>query len=143
MLSTRIFATPTITRRCLSTSSSAKPSLLAGDAGPLATHTYHTMNTVLMGATPLYFLLPTGGFVDKAFGSVLAVTIAGHSWVGMNYVITDYVPKFFSKSWVGPARVVNAGIGVVTLLGLGAIAFNEQGGIKGCLGALWTKKKTE
>ena len=50
-------------------------------------------------------------------GTLLAVNIGAHSWIGLNYVVTDYVPKV-SKSLVGPARVVSAGIGAVTVVGL-------------------------
>jgi hypothetical protein len=116
---------------------------LEGDAGALATHIHHGMTTLLVIATPLYLLVPstsssTTGVVDKIFGSALAITMAGHSWIGLNYVATDYVPKI-SKSLLGPARIVNAVIGAVTLVGLGTIAFNNQGGIKGCLAGLWGK----
>jgi succinate dehydrogenase hydrophobic anchor subunit len=113
---------------------------LEGDAGALATHIHHGMTTLLVVATPLYLLIPssTSGIVDKIFGSALAITMAGHSWIGLNYVATDYVPKI-SKSLLGPARIVNAIIGAVTLVGLGTIAFNNQGGIKGCLSGLWGK----
>jgi len=110
------------------------------------------MNTVLIGAAPIYFLLPVpkkgegnttlSAVFDKIFGSMLAVTLAGHSWVGMNYVCTDYVPKI-SKSLVTPSRYLNAGMGIITLVGMGAIVFNDKGGIKGCLASLWKKQEEE
>lgn len=78
--------------------------------------------------------------VDKTIGMALAVNIAAHSWIGLNYVITDYVPKV-SKAMVGPARAVTAGIGAVTLVGLGKVAFNDKGGLKGAALGLWTKKE--
>ncbi|KAL3945248.1 MAG: hypothetical protein SGBAC_000659 [Bacillariaceae sp.] len=88
---------------------------------------------------PTYFLIPssmTDGFVDKAMGVVLASHIAAHQWIGMNYVATDYVPKV-SKSLMGPARIVNAGLAGVILLGLSKIALSSPGGIKGCISGLW------
>eukprot|EP00545_Synedropsis_sp_CCMP1620_P014521 CAMPEP_0119016356 /NCGR_PEP_ID=MMETSP1176-20130426/12414_1 /TAXON_ID=265551 /ORGANISM="Synedropsis recta cf, Strain CCMP1620" /LENGTH=141 /DNA_ID=CAMNT_0006969731 /DNA_START=69 /DNA_END=494 /DNA_ORIENTATION=- len=133
-----------LARRGIRQLSNKSHSPLEGDSGALATHVYHGMTTFLVGATPLYFLIPTTGFgvVDPVFGTALAVAIAGHSWVGLNYVATDYVPKI-SKSLLGPARILNAAIGVVTLVGMTAIAWNGKGGIKGSLGALWSPKKKE
>jgi succinate dehydrogenase hydrophobic anchor subunit len=37
-----------------------------------------------------------------------------HGWVGLNYVATDYVQ--ISKAMMGPARIVNVGIAIVTLI---------------------------
>ena len=101
------------------------------------------MTSFLALATPIYFLAPdAGGVVDKAVGTLLAVNIGAHSWIGLNYVVTDYVPKV-SKSLVGPARVVSAGIGAITVVGLSKVSFNDQGGIKGVLKALWKGDKKE
>jgi succinate dehydrogenase hydrophobic anchor subunit len=122
---------------------SKSSSPLDGDAGNLATHMHHKMTTFLSIATPIYVFSPdslTNGMVDKTIGMALAVNIAAHSWIGLNYVITDYVPKV-SKAMVGPARAVTAGIGAVTLVGLGKVAFNDKGGLKGAALGLWTKKE--
>ena len=73
--------------------------------------------------------------MNKALGLVLAATISFHSWMGMNYVCTDYIPKI-SKSLLGPSRIFNAGLGAVTLLGLGRIALSDPG-IKGTIKGLW------
>ena len=121
------------------------PSLLAGDAGTKATHLHHSLTSFLAVTTPLYFLLPssyTDGTFDVAFGSLFATVVASHSWIGMNYVATDYVPKI-SKGLVGPARVANAALGVVTLVGLGLVATNGKGGIKGAVLGLWRPKKVD
>lgn len=135
-------ATATSKRRALSTKS---PGPLDGDAGAAATHVHHAMTTFLAVATPAVFMVPdswTDGFVDKAFGILVAVNVSAHSWVGLNYVVTDYVPKV-SKSLLGPARIVTAGIGAITLLGLGRIAVSSEGGIKGAVKGLWSPKKKE
>jgi succinate dehydrogenase hydrophobic anchor subunit len=129
--------------RCLSSSSKRPPvSPLEADAGGLATHAHHHMTTFLMVATPVYLFVPAGEIVDKLFGAALAVVISAHTWIGLNYVAADYVPKI-SRSLLGPARIVNAAIGVTTLMGLGAIALNDKGGIKGCVAGLWTKPKAK
>jgi len=117
---------------------------LQGDAGNIATHIHHKMTTFLAVATPIYFLAPIdaeGGSTslpNKAFGTLLAINISAHSWIGLNYVITDYIPKI-SKSLTGPARFVTAGLAGVTLIGLGRVATNDQGGIRGTITALWRK----
>ena len=123
-----------------SSASSPSPSLLAGDAGHKATHLHHHMTTLLVFATPLYiFALPdsyTNSIVDKGCGLVIASTISAHSWIGLNYVATDYVPKI-SKSLLGPARVLNLGLAVLTLAGLGKIAVVGERGLRGTVLGLW------
>mmetsp|Transcript_26586 Transcript_26586/g.37444 ORF Transcript_26586/g.37444 Transcript_26586/m.37444 type:complete len:158 (-) Transcript_26586:252-725(-) len=130
--------------RNMSSTSSPSKNILEGDSGAVATHIYHKVTTFMAVATPLYFMVPdsmTDGPVNQGFGILLASNIAVHSWVGLNYVATDYVPKI-SKSLLGPARIVNAGIGAITLFGLSAIALSP-GGIKGTLKALWNPKVKE
>ena len=118
---------------------------LDGDAGNLATHVHHKMTTFLSIATPLYLLSPESmdnSIIDKSIGLLLAFNVSAHSWIGLNYVVTDYVPKV-SRAMVGPARVLTAGIGAVTLVGLGKIATNDKGGLKGAALGLWKEKKVE
>jgi succinate dehydrogenase hydrophobic anchor subunit len=128
-----------------SKSSSAGPSVLEGDAGALATRAHHTMTTALAVLTPIVFLMPdsyTDGIVNKSLGVFFSANIAAHSWVGLNYVATDYVPKI-SKALIGPARIANAGLAVVTLLGLSKIAIMSPGGLKGAIKGLWKPKPKE
>jgi succinate dehydrogenase hydrophobic anchor subunit len=133
---------PKITHRCKSaatTNSNNSSGPLQGDAGNIATHIHHKITTFLAIATPLYFMGPDSiisGPVDKGMGLLLAVNVSAHSWIGLNYVVTDYVPKV-SKAMVGPARLFSAGIGLLTLVGLGKIAFNEQGGLRATTLGLW------
>lgn len=133
--STRLAAPRTAARRQLS---SKGTSPLEADYGPLATHFYHKLTFFQAIATPLYFMVPdrwTDSTMNKAFGLVLSANFAFHSWMGMNYVATDYVPKI-SKALLGPARIFNAGLGAVTLLGLSRIALAD-GSIQGCIKGLW------
>ena len=118
---------------------------LEADSGTLATHAHHAMTTALLGLAPVYFLVPdsyTDGIFNKLFGVGLSATISAHSWIGLNYVATDYVPKV-SKALLGPARIVNAGLAVVTFLGLARIAVSSPGGIKGCVKGLWNSPKKD
>jgi len=119
-----------------------KTGRLEADSGNLATHIHHKMTTFLAVTAPIYFFAPeslTNDFVDTIFGLTLAVNVSAHSWIGLNYVVTDYVPKI-SKAAVGPARLFSAGLGLVTVVGLGKIAMNGQGGIKSTILALWRGK---
>ena len=134
-------------RRALSSSSntsSSSSSLLAGDAGTKATHLHHKLTTALAFATPLYLLAPLSdaSMINKAFGLGIATVTAGHSWIGLNYVATDYMPKI-SKSLVGPARLVNAALAILTFVGLGRIALNDAGGIRGTVLGLWRTRSAE
>lgn len=118
---------------------------LQGDAGSKATHLHHKMTTFLAVATPLYFLSPTESLppiADSIIGVALAVNVSAHSWIGMNYVVTDYVPKV-SKAMTGPARAFTAGLSALTLIGLSKVAVNGKGGLKGAVGGLWKKAKKE
>jgi succinate dehydrogenase hydrophobic anchor subunit len=138
-------STSAIRRTALTTTRSLSDSPLAGDTGRKATHLHHGMTSFLALATPIVMFTPdsyTDGMVDKAFGMLVATTISAHSWIGMNYVATDYVPKI-SKGLLGPARVFNALLGVVTFVGLSKIALNDKGGIKGTVKGLWNRPKKE
>ena len=128
-------------RRALSSSSSSP---LAGDAGRKATHIHHRITTLLSLSVPAYLLVPPSyadSYLDKFLGVAIGGSIAGHSWIGMNYVATDYVPKV-SRALVGPARVFNAALGIATFVGLGMIAVNDRGGIRGAVRGLWRPRVT-
>lgn len=125
--------------------SSSGGSPLAADSGALATHAHHTMNLALAILTPVYFLIPesySDGFFGKTFGVLLSANITAHSWIGLNYVATDYVPKV-SKALLPPARMAIAGMSLVTFLGMSRLAVGSPGGIKGCIKGLWNPPKKE
>ena len=118
---------------------------LEGDAGALATRAHHAMTVSLAVLTPVFFMVPdswTDGTFNKTFGMFLTANITAHSWIGLNYVATDYVPKV-SKALLGPARYVNAGIAVLTFLGLGKISLSSPGGIKRLVKGIWNPKPTK
>jgi succinate dehydrogenase hydrophobic anchor subunit len=135
-------AATTTARRLLSAKA---PAPLEADSGGLATHVHHAMTIGLAVLTPIYFIVPdsyTDSAVNKAFGVFLSANFAAHSWIGLNYVATDYVPKV-SKALLGPARFVNFGIFVITFFGMSKIAIAGPGGIKGAVKGLWNPNKTE
>jgi succinate dehydrogenase (ubiquinone) membrane anchor subunit len=91
-------------------------SILNADSGSMASSGYHKINLVIMGLTPVCFALspsPIAMPLDIALGVALPL----HAHIGMNYVITDYVPKL-SKGAVGPARLVMLALTTTTVLGL-------------------------
>eukprot|EP00573_Skeletonema_grethae_P003133 CAMPEP_0201685664 /NCGR_PEP_ID=MMETSP0578-20130828/362_1 /ASSEMBLY_ACC=CAM_ASM_000663 /TAXON_ID=267565 /ORGANISM="Skeletonema grethea, Strain CCMP 1804" /LENGTH=151 /DNA_ID=CAMNT_0048169601 /DNA_START=47 /DNA_END=502 /DNA_ORIENTATION=+ len=136
----------TIARRNLSDATPSRPSsALAGDTGRKATHLHHAMTSFLAIAAPIVMFTPdsyTDGMINQGFGMLVATTVSAHSWIGMNYVATDYVPKV-SKALVGPARMFNLGLGLVTFVGLGKIALNGKGGVKGAIKGLWRPQQKE
>ena len=105
----------------------------------LAVKLYHRVNLALLGATPVA-LATDSTFLSVPVDMGLAVMFPLHGHIGMNYVITDYVPKLFSKAAVGPARAIMVGVTGATMLGLTKL--NVEGpGITGTLKALWRKPK--
>ena len=129
-----------------STSSATPKNVLAADTGNLGTHIYHKVSAAIAFTTPIYLFAPTDSYpmLEKTFSLGLSGMIALHSWIGLNYVAADYVPKV-SKSLLGPARVVVAGMGIVTFLGLGKISLSDEnnGGIKGLMKGLWGYEKKQ
>jgi hypothetical protein len=111
----------------------------AGDEGTMATRGHHVVTTSLAVLTPIFFLLPSDGVLSKTFGLCLTAAITAHSWIGLNYVITDYVPKV-SKALVGPARTVSAGLCLITLVGIGKISVTSPGGIPAVVKGVWNPK---
>lgn len=125
-------------------SSSSSPSWLEGDRGTLGTKIYHSMNLVLAAMVPVYFLTPeryTNGYISKTIGFLMATSISLHTYIGLNYVCRDYVPKISSKL-LGPARIVTAAFSFIMLVGMSKIAFYSPNGIKGIISGLWISSKT-
>mmetsp|Transcript_28153 Transcript_28153/g.40317 ORF Transcript_28153/g.40317 Transcript_28153/m.40317 type:complete len:91 (-) Transcript_28153:403-675(-) len=83
----------------------------------------------------------TAGAFDKAFGVLLSANIAAHSWIGLNYVARDYVPKV-SYALLPPARILCAAVGAITFFGMSRVALSSPGGLKGCAKGLWSGKAT-
>jgi CybS, succinate dehydrogenase cytochrome B small subunit len=144
---TQRLVVPTHSQRLVAPRRQTMSTTLEGDVGKVGTKVHHMLNTGLAVATPLYFLTPdsyTDGFLSKTFGVALSASIAAHSWIGLNYVCRDYVPKISSKL-LGPARIATAGLAAITLLGMAKISVSSPGGLKGLVKGLWTapKKKSD
>ena len=121
--------------------SSSSSSWLEGDIGNLGTKIYHSMNIGLAIVVPIYFLTPeryANGYINKTVGFFMATAISLHTYIGMNYVCRDYVPKISSKL-LGPARIVTATLSFIMFIGMSKIALYSPNGIKGILTGLWSK----
>jgi succinate dehydrogenase hydrophobic anchor subunit len=113
--------------------------LLESDTGALGTKVHHAMTTSLALLTPVYFLTPdsmTDGVISRTFGTLFAINASVHSWIGLNYVARDYVPKI-SYALLGPARLAIAGLSIVTLVGMSKIAIASPGGLKAVVKGAW------
>lgn len=94
----------------------------AADNATFTTKLYHLTSVGLMGLVPVAFVLspsPLNLPVDLALG----VLIPLHAHVGMNNVISDYVPKAQRQlvriSWLGVTAVMLLGFLRVNLEGAG------------------------
>lgn len=118
---------------------------LEGDTGAIGTSMHHGVMKGLALLAPLYFLTPdsyTDGKVSKGLGLVVSAAISAHSWVGLNYVCRDYVPKISSKL-LGPARIATVGFSAIMFLGMAKISTGSPGGLKGLVKGLWIGKSKE
>ena len=128
----------------LTVRSASNKSALEADTGPWATRVNHTAAVFLGVAAPIYMLVPDSmgdSTFNKLFGLVLSANISFHSWIGLNYVAADYVPKV-SKALLPPARVAIAGMVAVTFFGMSKAAFGP-GGIKAVIKGPWTAKSKD
>jgi hypothetical protein len=62
-----------------------------GDQGILATRIYHSANLLLLGLFPLALIGEPN--IQFPIDCILGTVIPLHAHVGMNSVISDYVPK--------------------------------------------------
>ena len=98
---------------------------------------YHKSMIALAVLTPVSFAM-SPSMLNKPIDLALGVLFPVHSHIGLNYVISDYVPKAFRSI----ARVGLAGVTAVTTIGLlqlniGGVGMTET--IKG----LWRKPKKD
>ena len=99
---------------------------------------YHKVNWALLGLTPAAFAF-SPSMLNFPIDVALSVAFPFHAHVAMNCVITDYIPKFFGKAAVGPARVVMAGATGLTALGLLKLTLTGPG-LTETIKSLWREK---
>merc|ERR1711881_834289 len=87
--------------------------LLAADAAKHGVKILHYSSYGLIAAAPIGVM----GYFEKPIDIGLALALPAHTHVGINGIMTDYVPKI-SKSLLAPARVGMLGVTVLTTAGL-------------------------
>jgi len=85
-------------------------------------------------ATPISFALAPS-MINKPIDLALGVVLPLHSHVGLNYVISDYVPKAFRTA----ARGALMGATVITIAGLAKLNITGDG-MTGAIKSLWAPK---
>lgn len=110
---------------------------LAADHSSSALSIYHKVNWALLALTPAAFLL-SPSVLNTPIDLALSLAFPYHAWVGMNCVLTDYVPKFLGKGALGPSRVAMAGVTAVTAAGLLKCTLTGPG-ITETIKRLWRK----
>ncbi|KAJ8613802.1 hypothetical protein CTAYLR_004906 [Chrysophaeum taylorii] len=110
--------------------------IIRADEGVLGVRVYHMLNLGVLWLTPVALVSPPP--LTSICDTIIALAFPIHGHIGMNYVLTDYVPKVFGKGARGPARVIMLGVTTATTAGL--LKLNMDGpGVTGALKALWTK----
>jgi succinate dehydrogenase (ubiquinone) membrane anchor subunit len=116
----------------------------------MGTRIHHLSNIILLGLLPVAFIgEPTFQFpVDCVLGTVIPL----HAHIGMNSVISDYVPKVLRSTnplttfshliLLAFCRVGILGLSVTAFIGLTQLNFSGPG-ITACVKALWRSPKAE
>lgn len=109
---------------------------VAADQTMTNLHIYHKVNNSLLVLAPCALILSPSPYafpVDLALG--IALPLHGH--IGMNSVLTDYMPKFgLGDGFVKFSRILMLGVTVTTTVGL--FRLNTEGpGVTGALKKLW------
>lgn len=97
---------------------------------------YHLSSALLAIALPASIILPKTAALPFDLG--LAVLLPFHAHVGLNYIISDYVPKNLR----GLARLGVLGLSTITFLGLAKLTIDGPG-VGGTLTHLWKKPASE
>lgn len=95
------------------------------------THYFHNTGYALIFIVPVSFAISPSIFnlpLDLALGFMFPL----HSFIGCNYVISDYVPKALR----GPMRMFVLGATVITLAGLLRLNITG-GGITNAIKSMW------
>ena len=101
---------------------SSTPDVVNADASASMNKMYHKSMMALAVLTPVSFALSPSP-MNKPIDLALGVLFPFHSHVGLNYVISDYVPKALRST----ARFGLLGVTAVTTIGLFQLNINGKG----------------
>ncbi|CAM9507171.1 unnamed protein product [Scytosiphon promiscuus] len=111
--------------------------MLNADDGKLGTKLYHAVNMVILAGVPAA-VATSPSALTMPLDIVLGIAMPLHAHIGMNYVISDYVPKASRKA----ARGAMLAASIVAALGL--LKLNLTGaGLTETLKATWREPKKE
>ncbi|CAM9849684.1 unnamed protein product [Sphacelaria rigidula] len=111
--------------------------VLKADEGKLGTKLYHGVSLALLVGVPLAFATSPSA-ITMPVDVVLGIAMPVHAHIGMNYVISDYVPRASR----GPARGAMLAATVIATLGL--LKLNVAGaGLTETLKATWKKPEAD
>mmetsp|Transcript_27856 Transcript_27856/g.61529 ORF Transcript_27856/g.61529 Transcript_27856/m.61529 type:complete len:139 (+) Transcript_27856:36-452(+) len=136
----RYFATPQLrraTKNVLSGQKARNMSLLNADSGSIGTKFHHLANVLLLGLFPVA-VISGPSMVSLPIDLALGVLVPAHAHIGINYVISDYVPKAIR----GAARFGMVGVTLVTIAGLTRLNLDGVG-ITESVKSLWRKPKKD
>jgi succinate dehydrogenase (ubiquinone) membrane anchor subunit len=108
--------------------------LFADSAGSNFQRLYGKSHVALAGLVPASLAAPAGSAPAKVADVGLALAIPLHSHVGLNYVVSDYVPRALQL----PVRVGVAGVTGVMVLGLLKLSLAGPG-VGGTIKRLWRR----
>lgn len=118
-----------------SSSAGSEGGFLNPDTSKSVTKFYHTSALALVGLTPLAFIL-SPSWLNFPVDLTLGVLFPLHSHIGLNYVITDYVPK------AARAAARTSLLVCTVIAAAGIFKLNVTGpGLTEALKALWRTKK--
>ena len=107
-------------------------SLIGADQSMGAQMIFHKTSLGLLALTPLALAAPAAAAMP--FDIALSFAFPLHAHIGLNWIITDYMP------WVGPSgalRYALAGLTAVTIAGLLKVSIADETGLTGTLKATW------
>ena len=110
---------------------------VTADASSQLNRYYHLSGLALAGITPVALVL-SPSILNIPLDYALAVGLPFHAHVGLNYVISDYVPKQMR----GFARMGLFGVTLCTVFGI--LTLNWEGpGLTQTIKGLWQPKKDD
>lgn len=104
----------------------------------MANRVYHAGSLALAVVTPVAFLVPASP-LSMPLDVAIAALVPYHSYVAMNYVVSDYVPKGVGRQ-VARSAVILASL--VAFSGLMVLATDGRG-VANTVKSLWAKPAEE
>jgi succinate dehydrogenase (ubiquinone) membrane anchor subunit len=112
-------------------------SLLAPDQTTPEFYAYHKTHLAMLALLPAAFVIPHSALTTPV-DLLLAVAIPVHAHIGMNWIITDYVPPAGQSG----TRAAMLAVSVLAMAGLVKLSLDgDSPGLIGSLKALWAADK--